>query len=395
MITQDPAILDLVETARRIAVKTCPAYYRGALWALSFVVSDEVPTFAVDERFRCYVNGEFAKKEAARSLHGVAAILLHEALHPTFKHSARCKTCLADDRDRWNQAGDLEINQVIDGIPMKLPPEELRPRMFAFPEGETAESYYARLNKQTMQDNACAGGSGAGKPGPWETAGGGGGKVPAGLSEAQAQVVRIRIARAVQEAHAEKPGTVPANLLRWADELTAPPVIAWEQLLAPTLRSSVLNRRGPSPSYARPSRRMTGGLMLPVYRQPTPKVAIVGDTSGSMRSEDLARILSVVRDACLTLGKVFVIPCDAAASEPVEVFNLEDLRPYFVGGGGTDMRVGIARASNVQPDGIVVVTDCETGWPSEPLQVPVIVVSTRRGPYEKRVPEYATLIKAA
>lgn len=66
-------------------------------------------------------------------------------------------------------------------------------------------------------------------------------------------------------------------------------------------------------------------------------------------------------DDCLT-----VLCCDAAASERQSVRNVQQVK--LLGGGGTDMRVGIEEAAALRPkmDLIVTFTDGYTPWPEEP-----------------------------
>jgi predicted metal-dependent peptidase len=135
-------------------------------------------------------------------------------------------------------------------------------------------------------------------------------------------------------------------------------------------------------------------MILPVYRQPIPRVALVLDTSGSMGKDDIGTGLAVVVNACLALGKVTSLACDATAGEAIEVRHVDDLRDYLKGGGGTDMVAGIARAAEDDPDAIVVVTDGETPWPSEAPPVPVVIVLTREPRYCGAPPAWACVVQA-
>ena len=154
-------------------------------------------------------------------------------------------------------------------------------------------------------------------------------------------------------------------------------------------------KRGLTPSYARPSRRDMGcAMILPVYRAPVPRVSLMLHASGSMGQGDIGTALAIVVDACLALGHVQAVACDATAGDVVDVRRVDDLRDYLKGGGGTDMVAGIARAEETSPDGIVVVTDGETPWPSEAPSVPVVVVLTRDPSYCGRPPTWASVVQA-
>ena len=105
-------------------------------------------------------------------------------------------------------------------------------------------------------------------------------------------------------------------------------------------------------------------------RGPSLYVSIVVDTSGSMGQEDLDAALSevdgVLRSTGVSRHQVRVLSCDAASSAPVRVRSVRDIR--LTGGGGTDMRVGIAAAARTRPAPhvIIVLTDGDTPWPARP-----------------------------
>jgi predicted metal-dependent peptidase len=139
---------------------------------------------------------------------------------------------------------------------------------------------------------------------------------------------------------------------------------------------------------------MGGGIVLPVYRQPTARISLVLDTSGSMTDKDLGTALAVVIDACMALGHVSAVACDAAAGDVVDVRHVDDLREYLRGGGGTDMVAGIAKAAEGLPDAIVVVTDGETPWPRSAPDVPVVIILTRKPAYCAKPPAWAEVVQA-
>lgn len=79
-----------------------------------------------------------------------------------------------------------------------------------------------------------------------------------------------------------------------------------------------------------------------------------------------------------------VIPCDAVAYEPIQVFTNSEylqLATQLRGGGGTDMIAGIEAAlqQKVPPDAVIVLTDGFTPFPKRPYTTPVIfaILKTR------------------
>ncbi len=248
----------------------------------------------------------------------------------------------------------------------------------------------------------CAGGSGVdGVKRPWELPSPGDpdfqeGETPEGLPPVEVKLVVAMTAHAIKKhVEAKGRGSVPAGILRWAEDILEPEPIPWDALLTSRVRYYMDTRRGPVASYARPSRRGAGGLVLPVHRAPQHEVVIVGDTSGSMGDRDLAVVIGTVYQAVETLGSVKALGCDAAAVEPVEVRHIEDLRAALAGGGGTDMSVGVAKAAEGDPDAIVVVTDGDTPWPAVQPEVPVIIVLTRSSRYGSPPPAWAEVIDAS
>ena len=104
-------------------------------------------------------------------------------------------------------------------------------------------------------------------------------------------------------------------------------------------------------------------------RQPRPpRAAVVVDTSASVSDDMLSRVHAeteaVVR-RCRGEG-VQVIACDAAAGQARRVRRMSEVT--MIGGGGTDMRVGIAAAAALRPavDLVITATDGDTPWPAEP-----------------------------
>jgi predicted metal-dependent peptidase len=171
---------------------------------------------------------------------------------------------------------------------------------------------------------------------------------------------------------------MPAGWRRWADSVLEP-TVDWRQVLAGSVRQAIGWAAGAVDyTYARPSRRAASQtrVVLPSLRRPMPNVAIVVDTSGSMSGDDLAEAVSEVAGVLRGIGirgnRVTVIACDAAVGVTQRVARAEELE--LVGGGGTDMRVGIetALAQPHRPDVIVVLTDGHTPWPDQPLATRVI-----------------------
>lgn len=92
-----------------------------------------------------------------------------------------------------------------------------------------------------------------------------------------------------------------------------------------------------------------------------------------MLTQALAEIDGALTSAGARRGDVTVLSCDAAVAARQRVKAATQVR--LAGGGGTDMRVGIAAALALRPrpDVVIVLTDGETPWPEERPRVELIV----------------------
>lgn len=338
-------------------------YLASALYSLTVVPSDRVPTMGVDRHWRCYVSPAFVDATPVEELAGV---WIHEAAHLLRDHHGRASRLpAADQRDRGrvNIAQDCEINDdlLADGLP--LPAGRVHPRDFGLPDGRMFEEYLKGVPPQPHHD--C--GSGAhGVAMPWELDAAGAPSVRA----TEAEALRRATAQAMR-AHQRARGHLPAGWRRWADQVLEP-VVDWRRVLAGAVREAVAWAGGAVDyTYRRPSRRTPAlrGAVLPSLRRPVPRVAIVIDTSGSMGEGELAAALAEVNGVLREVGvrgeRLSVLACDADVHAVSRVASAEQVE--LGGGGGTDMRVGIARAlaQRDRPQVVIVLTDGYTPWPAE------------------------------
>jgi predicted metal-dependent peptidase len=375
----EQATLDRTKVlAARYRAATSRPYLASALYALSLVPSTVVPTMAVDQWWRCYVNAEFVERTPVPELAGV---WLHEVSHLLRDHHGRADRLPVQDQDdpvRVNLAQDCEINDDLAADGVRLPGGFIHPTLFGLPTGGFFEAYLPQIPRGQRLDAWPQCGSGAyGGIAPWDLPPGGAGRQVAQVSPTEAQAVRRMTAEAIR-GHARTRGDVPAGWRRWADTVLEP-VVDWRQVLAGSVRQAVAWSSGAVDyTYQRPGRRSASQsrVVLPSLRRRMPTVAIVVDTSGSMSDGDLsvamAEIAGVLRGIGVRGNRVTVIACDAAVAITRRIARAEELE--FAGGGGTDLRVGIeaALAEPPRPDVIVVLTDGETPWPAHPPSARVI-----------------------
>ncbi|MFJ8629293.1 VWA-like domain-containing protein [Streptomyces sp. NPDC093568] len=368
--------------ARLHAVKVRP-YLAAALFALQVVEDRAVPTMAVDAHWRCYVSPGFV---ARTPLEELAGVWVHEVSHLLRDHHERGARYAREQegdgpgersemgvpraegwgRLRRNIAADFEINDDIYGDGLPRPTGAVLPSVLRLPEGLLMEEYLRTASLSGLVADLAwldCGGGADGQERPWELGPDG----AHGLTRQQRDAVRFRVAEGIKG----RPGEAPEGWRRWAEEAFHPPQ-PWRQLLGAAVRSAAgAPGVGENHSYRRPSRRSAAvpGVLLPSLRRNPPRVCVVIDTSGSVSDAELGGALLEVAAISRAVGGrrdlVSVISCDAAAGIAAPICRAEDIE--LIGGGGTDLRSGFARAlrSGPRPDVIVALTDGQTPWPSE------------------------------
>lgn len=391
--------------AGRLWATRAAPYLSHAVLALRPVVAARPPAgadlsaFPVDPQWRVYVDAEVL---SVVSVAEIGFWHLHQVAHLLRRHDRRCPLPPAGARDRpgrtqeqrwWNQACDAEVDD--DLVPdlhrqaFTTPQRALEPRHLGEPEGELAEAYFLRRPRSVVDPPGPVADCGSGVDGQarlWDEIGGGQdrtdlGLSEVGLSELERALLTADTARRVQEATRQR-GDVPAGWQRWAAR-ELEPVVDWRRLLATAVRRGLAVAAGRVDySYSRPSRRTSAvpGVVLPTMRRPAPRVAVVVDTSGSVDEVMLGQALAEVAGLLRQLGAaargdaVRLIACDAQAHHAQRVLDARDVQ--LLGGGGTDMRVGLDAACALRPapDLVVVLTDGHTPWPAAPPATARVVV---------------------
>lgn len=363
-----------------------------ALLSLIPVITDKIPTCAVDRWWRLYVNPDFF---AALTPDQGAMAMVHEAWHLLLEHSARADNYGVPVSDHliWNYAGDIEINQH-DAIYKRLPGKPLTPATYKFPSNLLAEEYYELLKKITPQQDvltfsmpgsgdcgSCAHGHAADYelPPPNHSTGeemdGKSKQHIPGISQTRGKIIAQEVAQQIHEA-AKSRGDIPAGWQRWASAQLRSQV-DYRQYLRQSIQGLIISKSGYSyPSYRKPSRRqhLNPEFLRPYYKDILPQVAMIIDTSGSMSDDQVGQGVAEVDGVLQTFShraSIAVYFTDAAAAAVQKVQSTKDLRP--IGGGGTNMGAGfeaidadIKQHPGSQPSTIIVVTDGYTPWPAAP-----------------------------
>jgi predicted metal-dependent peptidase len=325
-------------------------------------------TMGCDKYWRVYVH---PKALDNWSVEESAWVVLHECLgHLVRGHGLAAERYPKETPERLNIAQDLEIESwEWESGPAVRPSGKfagLHPSKFNLPVGEVWEWYLENLPKGAASPQNC--GSGAhGRPEEWELGAEG---APVQPGSAREKAIKQLAAEKIAMASKER-GDVPAGLAVWANATLEPPHVDWRQALrsciARQLAAGCVDMIGPA--------RERRGLLMPRWRTPKPRIAIVADTSGSMSGEG-GVVLGACVDICRTFGQIEVCWVDAETTWQT-VRCRQDLRP--IGGGGTDLRPAINEARKKKSDSIIIITDCETPWP-EPCNRSVILATSGGNP---------------
>lgn len=387
--------LDKLFAARLHAARVRP-YLATALFALHTVESRRVPTMAVDRHWRCYVSPVFVDRTPVEELAGV---WVHEVSHLLRDHHGRGDRVAREhgltgpgERLRMNIAADCEINDDAFGDGLTCPEGAVVPESLGLSSGQLMEDYLHqfRLGAHTESMAWLDCGSGAdGLEREWDLGPDG----AHGLRAQERDAVRFRVAQGITG----RPGSASKGWRRWAEEAFHPPQ-PWRELLGAAVRSATSGSgAGEDYSYGRPSRRSAGlpGVVLPSLRRRPPRVCVVIDTSGSVSDAELGSALLEVAAISRAVGGrpdlISVVPCDAAARIVHPLCRGEGIP--LLGGGGTDLRTGFAKAlrTGPRPDVIVVLTDGQTSWPDTrpPCRTVVgLFPRERTGRWDEDDPEY-------
>ncbi len=421
----------LLRLARFYALEHTP-YYARALVAFKHRLAYDIGVVvAYVPPFTAYWDVGQLKKLADGDKKDAVAKLAYGCVHFTCHFLRDHVERRGERHDKvWHLACDLEINDwVPDGLARPDEWGHIEPKRFGLPPGRTAEWYYTQLIGQDEGESE----SGTGSTGPGTPSGNGrdragqqlvklqpfdrfglpdtardlDGRLLRGESHGtdrtttsdqkpqngqalkqqsiQQIVTQIRQTVAVQVVAYKGRGTLPLGVLRWAEEERSP-VVRWQERLRRAVRGRLALGTEARIDYCftRPHRKATAyePFVLPsLAGKQIPRVVCVVDTSGSVTDQELGQAVAEVGSLLVQVaGPLVVVPCDAIAYDPIVVRSKRDvanLRGRLKGGGGTDMRVGLAAALELKPSPtlVVVLTDGHTPLPEHrPKDVDVLWV---------------------
>jgi predicted metal-dependent peptidase len=430
-------------TKAKILARSWMPYMSHILTSMRTYVGPHIPTMAVDQFSRLYVNPDWIQTLSVRQ---VAYVLLHEVLHVVLSHARRRRQFLPgvtkQQANVWNIAADLCIQQMLARHHRADEPEdgmkiegELEPGVpfLSIPglnRGMTTEAYYQVLWDFLNQRPKEPGGSGgqeqeqgqqdgdeqdqgdseqeqqpggqSDKPLDPRNAGSGSDGLPRDYEppskladEAMMEGKLRELERRMEEAESAKPGSVPGELRKSVEARLHPQPDPFDQLRGIVAKSVASPLGAEEHTYRRLHRRQADNTarMRGVVRM-TPECSVIVDTSGSMSCGNIRdKAMTAVAQGLRKVQRPRVVCFDTQVQDARRLTSMKDFQ--WVGDGGTDMAAAIEQEDKEhRPDAIVLITDGETGWPSQKTRARLIVALCKDpGCYGDPIPSWARVVR--
>lgn len=325
-------------------------------------------------------------KEMTKNIDERVAILEHECHHLIKNHLNRLG---GRERDLWNIAADLAVNQDIKNLPDWVYTTDKYPADWKMTKGKPAEYYYNVLKQHQQRIEITQNADGTSKvkiknadgsthgefdidsPGnheKWSDKEGDG-------QDVAEEVIRQTVKKAVDQTERLR-GKIPGKLQDDIDALFKPPVMPWHRLL----RKWVGMRVKASSKYSmkRPNRRYG---MPQKGKIPTRKllITVAIDTSGSVNDADLEAFMVEIQGIMASYkSKITIIECDAEVQKVYKLTPYTKVDPKFKGRGGTDFRPVFDHVAEnrIETDLLIYFTDLCGSFPETKPRYPTLWVST-------------------
>ena len=351
--------------AARLWIAANRPYYCKAVFSCPVIPNAAPVRFGIDETWRIYANSEHLE---SLTVEQAAAELIHLINHVLRDHAQRARNTGVDTATAavWNVAADCEINDDLYDDDL-LDDTAVLPDTFDLEDCLTAERYHQHLlDDATIVEVHTQCGSGSHSQHlPHELD-----DNTAALDDLDQTLLKHTVATAVAQHHKlHGVDSVPEGLQRWANQ-TLHPRVNWQQQLATALRTAAHHKTGTADyTWQRPSRRQQAQdpVLRPALTRPTPAIAVVVDTSGSMSRDELDQALTEIKAIITTVtpgDSIRVLSVDTEVHTDQHIHNPNHIT--LTGAGGTNMATGITTAAETNPDAIIVITDGWTPWPQTP-----------------------------
>lgn len=344
-------------------------FYGFLLLRQDIVQDPKVPTASTNGKVLRY-NPKFVRELSISQLKG---LMKHEVMHCAHSHHIRRGS---HDPNKWNEAGDYEINNLLVQAGQSLPPNGL---INAAWNDFGIEHIYNLLPDKTGQG---PGGDNIFGP-PWNW--GAVEDAPGAENEDKREELEAEVRQDVINAinAAKVMGKMPVGLERFIGKIQESK-LPWKRILARFFRSVAKN----DTNWMRPNKRyLASKVILPsLYSEAMGPLVIGVDTSGSMGQEELEKGFGVV-NGILKQTKpesIHVIYCDAEVGN-VQVFKPKDYpiradRFKPKGGGGTSFVpvFEYVKEKKLNPCALLYFTDLLGCFPDKPPKYPVLWLATTK-----------------
>lgn len=360
-------------------------YFISVLFGLTMVATAEIPTLAVSPSMVLLYNPDYL---LGLSEEEGMAVLLHEITHVTDSFTLG----EVQTHPSFNVASDLHINCRLRNAGLKLPTGVLFPEQYQLPRDLSTLQYLEKLdqrkpNKPPRPGSEVANASSGKAPG----AGSGNCWMPKDLQEKYADKGKSPLEKAAIEEKLANDilgyigkgrGSVPGDLLDWAQLRAQPGKIPWQRQLSGKLRgtlSSLLNRDG-ADTYNRPHElaflEPEHQVILPGEEYLAPDILLILDTSGSMSGEILELAFREMRAvlASLAVRHLWLLHADTKVQkeERITVGQLQANRVQVAGRGGTSFVQPLQRAQQMRAVMVVYMTDGDGEYPRQAPPFPIL-----------------------
>ncbi len=330
-------------------------FFGHLLSAINRDVGDKVETVGVslrNGRPTLSVNPEFYLEELGDSGER-SAVIKHEVLHLLLRHADR-RDAQRHDQQLFDLAADLVVNQLM-GSHWPLPPGAITFDSFNFElaPGQTLEWYY-RVLVEHREEIPPELGSGHSDHDGWEE-----------NDEAARAIAENEMSRAVREAKeraSESFGLLPTEIQALANSFVghSEASVDWRRVIRLFATSS--RRTRISNTLRRPSKRYGTYPGTKVKRFQS--VAVVIDTSGSVKKDALGKFFNEIRDIWRQGSQVTVVEADniVRTSWPYRGVAPEQ----FAGRGGTKFDPALQWVADAAPrfDAVIYFTDGKAQAPT-------------------------------
>lgn len=292
------------------------------------------------------------------------AVMEHECMHIAMEHHFRAKEF---DKQLWNVATDLAINQQIHGLPKEALSIQsvFADKAHRINNDETAEYYYKELTKdkkaqeRTVGDGKC----GCGEKFECDNSG------ADGIGE---ELAKELVKQVVKQAVAEAQGHIPSNMQKIVDELMKPSIIPWQQVLKQFVSNSI--KAGSKASWKRPNRRY-GGVQKGRISDRIIALTVAIDTSGSINDDMLTQFIDEIRtiQSCYK-SVITIMECDAKVHRTYKLQKYDKVKRDVQGGGGTDFApvFEYIKDKSLRTDCLIFFTDLQGSFPERKPNYPVL-----------------------